>query len=160
MPLPSGIGAMLRSARLDAGLSRQALATTVLASPGCLRAVEAEQRPPSSTLADRITHALQLDPWRAALLQAVAVDEAQLRSRRGTRHVHRRGVPVPLAVRARIRTERAAGRSWNTIAADLNADGVPTMVRGAWWSTSVRNVLVHSPVPATGFSSHLSESSK
>ncbi|MEV6833609.1 helix-turn-helix transcriptional regulator [Streptomyces sp. NPDC051133] len=159
-PLPVGFGVMLRNARVDAGLSRDALATAVHASPGRLRALEAEQRPPSTALAVRLADTLQLDPWQAAVLLAVTVDEEQLRTRRGTRHVRRRGISVPTDVRARISAERAAGRSWHAIAAGLNTDGVPPMVRGAWWGTSVRNLFAQSPVPATGLSSQRSESSR
>jgi transcriptional regulator with XRE-family HTH domain len=81
---------MLRSARMDAGLSREALAGAVLASAGLVQALEEEHRPPSETMADRISRALDLDPWTDAVLRAVAVDDAELRTRRGIRHVHRR----------------------------------------------------------------------
>ncbi|MFH9938543.1 helix-turn-helix domain-containing protein [Streptomyces murinus] len=143
---------MLRKARHAAGMSRQGLAAAIVSSPGCLSAIESEQRPPSIELADRMARALQLDPWHAALLQAVAVDEARLRSRCGVRHVHRRGTPVSPDTRARIRAERTAGRSWAAIAIGLNADGVPSMAGGSWWATSVRNTATEQETCQSGAS--------
>lgn len=94
--LPIGFGVLLRNARIDAGLSREALAASLLVSTGSVQALEEEHRPPSATMASRITEALNLDPWRAAVLYAVAVDDAALRTRRGTRHTHpRRRVNSP-----------------------------------------------------------------
>ena len=81
---------MLRRARTEAGLSREALAAFLLVSTGSIQALEEEHRPPSVTMAGRITEALNLDPWRAAVLHAVAVDDAALRTRRGTRHTRPR----------------------------------------------------------------------
>ncbi|MEH0587410.1 helix-turn-helix domain-containing protein [Streptomyces sp. B21-106] len=136
-PLPIGLGAMLRSARLRAGFSRERLAAVVQASPGQVQGVEGERRPPSVEVAERISAALRLDPWEAAVLLAAAVEAGQLRSRRGVRQVRRRGTPVPPWVQERIAFERAAGRSWQAIADGLNSDGVPTMERGRWWASSV-----------------------
>ncbi|MFI1377267.1 multiprotein-bridging factor 1 family protein [Streptomyces longwoodensis] len=83
-PLPAGFGIMLRNARIDAGLSRTALGAALLTSAGTVQGIEEERRPPSRTIADRLTRALDLDPWRAAVVQAVAVDNDALRARRGT----------------------------------------------------------------------------
>ncbi|MEU0069538.1 helix-turn-helix transcriptional regulator [Streptomyces sp. NPDC006332] len=95
--LPIGLGAMLRAARHKAGQSQAALAASVRTTECVLRAVEAELRPPSTEVAERLCDALTLDPWQSAVLLAVAVDEAALRTRRGVRHVNRRGAPPPSA---------------------------------------------------------------
>ncbi len=128
---------MLRGARLRAGFSRDGLALTVQVSRGQVQGIEEERRPPSVAAAERISAVLRLDPWEDALLQAVAVDDRQLRSRRGVVHVRRRGTPMPPWVRERIVIERAAGSSWQSIADRLNRDGVPTVDRGRWWASSV-----------------------
>ncbi|MGH7540093.1 MAG: recombinase family protein [Gemmatimonadota bacterium] len=63
---------------------------------------------------------------------------------------------VPPDVLARISAARAAGRSFRQIAADLNANGVPTAHAGRqWWPSTVRAVLVRSSSPgsAQGFAS-------
>lgn len=73
---------MLRSARIDAGLYRTALGAALLVSAGTVQGLEEERRPSSRTIADRLTRAL--DPWRATVVQAMAVDDAALRARRGT----------------------------------------------------------------------------
>ncbi|MFI5684659.1 helix-turn-helix domain-containing protein [Streptomyces sp. NPDC051636] len=83
-PLPQGFGVMLRNARVDAGLSRRALGAALLASAGTVQGLEEEHRPPSATIADRLASVLGLDPWQAAVVGAVAVDDAVLRTRRGT----------------------------------------------------------------------------
>lgn len=88
-PLPRGLGAMLRSARIDAGLSREALAAAVLVSAGLIQGLEGEKRPPSFTMADRISEALRLGPWEDAVLRSVAVDDAELRTRQGSRRAAR-----------------------------------------------------------------------
>ncbi|QJS13214.1 helix-turn-helix transcriptional regulator [Streptomyces argyrophyllae] len=89
-PLPVGFGIMLRNARVDAGLSREALGAALLASAGTVQGLEEEHRPPSATVAARLAHALNLDPWRAAIVHAVAVDDAALRTRQGTQHTRYR----------------------------------------------------------------------
>ncbi|MFJ4623060.1 helix-turn-helix domain-containing protein [Streptomyces sp. NPDC088812] len=138
-PLPCGLGSMLRRARRRAGFSREGLAAVVRVSCGQLQAIEEEQRPPSVEVAERVSEALRLDPWEDAVLLAVAVDTGRLRTRRGVRHVHRRGAPLPPWVRDRIAVEREAGRSWRAIADGLNATGTPTLQGGSWWASSVRN---------------------
>lgn len=90
-PLPEGFGNLLRTARLRAGLSLPRLAASVNASYGLLYDLEAERRPPSVTMAGRLSEALRLDPWEAIVVQATAVDDDTLRSRRGTRHTRPRG---------------------------------------------------------------------
>jgi transcriptional regulator with XRE-family HTH domain len=89
-PLPSGIGVMLRNARIDAGLSRDTLAAALSMSTGVVQGLEEELRPPSVTVAARISETLRLDPWTDAVLRSVAVAEAELRTRRGTRHTRPR----------------------------------------------------------------------
>lgn len=89
-PLPEGFGNLLRTARLRAGLSLPRLAASVGASYGLLYDLEAERRPPSVTMAGRLSEALRLDPWEAIVVQATAVDDDTLRSRRGTRHTRPR----------------------------------------------------------------------
>ncbi|MFF7521291.1 helix-turn-helix domain-containing protein [Streptomyces pseudovenezuelae] len=89
-PLPSGIGVMLRNARIDAGLSRDTLASALSMSTGVVQGLEEELRPPSVTVAARISETLGLDPWTDAVLQSVAVAESELRTRRGTRHTRPR----------------------------------------------------------------------
>ncbi|MFF4839263.1 helix-turn-helix domain-containing protein [Streptomyces collinus] len=106
-PLPVGFGTMLRNARVDAGLSRRALGAALLASAGTVQGLEEGHRPPSATIADRLARVLGLDPWQTAVVQAVAVEDAALRARRGTqttapRHPQRdvetcaKPVPSPL----------------------------------------------------------------
>jgi DNA invertase Pin-like site-specific DNA recombinase len=48
---------------------------------------------------------------------------------------------LPANVRARIAAERAAGKSLPTIAAGLNAEGVPTAKGGTWHPSTVAHVL-------------------
>lgn len=88
--LPAGFGVLLRNARINAGLSRDALAAVTQSSKGLVQALEDAMRPPSATMAVRISEALQLDAWEAAVLQSAAVDDAALHSRRGVRHTRPR----------------------------------------------------------------------
>ncbi|MFE2828469.1 helix-turn-helix domain-containing protein [Streptomyces sp. NPDC059271] len=81
-PLPLGFGAMLRAARVNAGLSARALGRTVGRTHAWVRDLEGGVRPPSVTMADRVSRALGLDPWADAVLRSVAVDDAELRARR------------------------------------------------------------------------------
>lgn len=104
-PLPVGFGTMLRNARVDAGLSRTALGAALLSSAGTVQGLEEEQRPPSVTIAGRLARVLGLDPWRAAVVHAVAVDDAALRARRGTQPARSRQSPVPATGFSRQRSE-------------------------------------------------------
>jgi len=53
---------------------------------------------------------------------------------------------VPPRVLARMRVARASGRSYQQIAADLNASRVPTVHGGRqWWPSTVRAVLRRTP---------------
>lgn len=134
---PIGVGTLLTDARTQASLSRSCLAAALHVSVGQLRDVEDGRRPPSAELAERLCAALPLDDWHKVVLTACAVDTGTLRTRRGTRHVHGRGAPLPDAVRERVATERARGRSWQAIAAGLNQDRVPTVQGRRWWASSV-----------------------
>ena len=140
--LPIGFGTMLRNARIGSGLSRSVLAAAVGTSAHTVQCLEEERRPPAAEVAKRVCAVLALGSWESAVLLAVAVDAGALRSRRGVRHANRRGTPLPDAVRERITTERAAGRSWAAIACGLNRDGVATAERGQWWASSVSRAVV------------------
>lgn len=76
---------MLRNARIDAGLSCRALARAVDRSHAWVRDLEAGARPPSTTMAGRVSEVLNLDPWTDAILRSVAVDDVQLSARQATR---------------------------------------------------------------------------
>lgn len=89
-PLPDGYGALLRAARVRAGLSRDRLAVELAASRGLVQGLEEEMRPPSATMAGRLSDVLRLDPWEDAVVQAAAVDDEALRTRRGIRHTRPR----------------------------------------------------------------------
>jgi predicted PhzF superfamily epimerase YddE/YHI9 len=58
---------------------------------------------------------------------------------------------VPAEVAARIREERAAGKTLGAIARALDADGVPTAQNARrWWPSSVRVILLRSSLPPSG----------
>ena len=140
--LPLGLGVLLRNARVDGGFSRDTLASAIGTSAHTVQAIEEERRPPAVDVAERLCEVLALGAWEAAVLTSVAVDTGALRTRRGIRHANRRGTALPDAVRERITTERAAGRSWAAIACGLNRDGVATAERGQWWASSVSRAVV------------------
>jgi DNA invertase Pin-like site-specific DNA recombinase len=58
----------------------------------------------------------------------------------------RLGRPVQLGaeIRERIASMRSSGAGWTEIANTLNADGVPTARGGAWFPSTVRNVVERS----------------
>lgn len=87
---PAGLGDLLRAARIHAGLSRDRLALAVGASKGLIQGVEDGLRPPSATIAGRLSEVLALDEWQDAVVRAAAVDDAALRTRRGVRHARPR----------------------------------------------------------------------
>lgn len=86
---------MLAAARTEAGYSGRALARAVGRSHAWVRGLEAGERPPSVSMAGRVSEVLQLDPWAAAVLHSVAVDDVELRARRGTQRAARERVVVP-----------------------------------------------------------------
>lgn len=139
-----GVGVLLCTARLDAGLTRRQLGVLAGIGYGKLHGIEHELRPPSVETAERLCAVLPLDDWQEAVILAAAVDTARLRGRRGVRHLNRKGPPVPVAVRERITSERAAGRSWRAIAAALNEDQVPGVNGGRWWASSVSRAVSRS----------------
>ncbi|MGW3846887.1 helix-turn-helix domain-containing protein [Streptomyces fagopyri] len=78
-PLPVGFGTLLRTARINAGMSARALGRAVGRSHPWVTDLEAGMRPPSVSMADRVSRALRLDPWADAVMRAVAVDDAEMR---------------------------------------------------------------------------------
>lgn len=81
-PLPVGLGDMIRAARYRADLSARALGRAVGRTHAWVRDLEDGVRPPSVTMAEKVSRALGLDPWADAVLRSVAVADAELRSRR------------------------------------------------------------------------------
>lgn len=61
----------------------------------------------------------------------------------------RRGRPavLPAGIRERILAERAAGRGWSAIAADLISDATPTAHGGATWYPSTVRAVVATTAP-------------
>ncbi|MFF2385172.1 helix-turn-helix domain-containing protein [Streptomyces sp. NPDC058108] len=78
-PLPAGFGDMIRAARHRAGMSARALGRAVGRSHPWVTDLEDGVRPPSATMADRVSRALALDAWSDAILRSVAVDDADMR---------------------------------------------------------------------------------
>ncbi|MFD4788883.1 multiprotein-bridging factor 1 family protein [Streptomyces sp. NPDC058459] len=74
-PLPVGYGDMIRAARYRAGMSARALGRAVGRSHPWVTDLEDGVRPPSATMADRVSRALGLDPWTDAVLRSAAVDD-------------------------------------------------------------------------------------
>ena len=86
-------------------------------------------------------------PWGTKL---VPVDELERLLRERRRSARRRPKPatpgrpqaLPPELVRQIRSERAAGKSLASIAAELNASGTPTAHGGRrWWPSTVRAVL-------------------
>jgi len=87
-------------------------------------------------------------PWGARLVPVDELERLIAERRRPPRERARRSRPpgrpaaLPPEVVARIRAERAAGKSLAQIAGDLNASGTPTARGGRqWWPSTVRVVL-------------------
>ena len=101
-----------------------------------------------STLGRVLPYVQTIDmPWGSTL---IPVDELERlvaerrRAARATVEPAAAGRPprVPPAIIERITTERAAGNTFRRIAAELNADLIPTAHDGAqWWPSTVRAVL-------------------
>ncbi len=51
-------------------------------------------------------------------------------------------VPAEMEVLAQMEKERADGKSYESIADDLNADRIPTKNKGRWYAATVRSVLL------------------
>lgn len=86
-------------------------------------------------------------PWGTRLIPADELQRLLAEQRRPARETPRsttRGRPTGIAVElvARIRSDRAAGKSLAGIARELDADLVPTAHGGArWWPSTVAAVL-------------------
>jgi hypothetical protein len=87
-------------------------------------------------------------PWGARLVPVDELERLIAEQRQPPRERARRSRPpgrpaaLPPGLVARIRAERAAGKSLAQIARDLNAVGVPTAHGGRqWWPSTVRVVL-------------------
>jgi hypothetical protein len=86
-------------------------------------------------------------PWGSTLIPVDELERLVAERRRAARAtvepaVAGRPPRVPPAIVERIRTERAAGNSFRSIAAELNADRIPTAHGGVqWWPSTVRAVL-------------------
>jgi hypothetical protein len=86
-------------------------------------------------------------PWGASLIPVDELRRLLAEKRRPARtqsHSAAPGRPASLGpeVAARIRSERAAGKSLAAIARELNATGTPTAHGGVqWWPSTVRAVL-------------------
>jgi Recombinase/Bacterial regulatory protein, Fis family len=90
-------------------------------------------------------------PWGGTLIPVEELERLVAERRRAARarpEPGRRGRPrmVPAAVVERVRAEREAGKSLRQIAADLNADAMPTIHGGTrWWASTVRSILIRLP---------------
>lgn len=86
-------------------------------------------------------------PWGASLIpvdELARVASEQRRTARPRLEPATRGrkPAVPSEIARRIHDERSAGKSLRQIAANLNADRIPTAHGGArWWPSTVRQVL-------------------
>jgi DNA invertase Pin-like site-specific DNA recombinase len=93
-------------------------------------------------------------PYGKAMLQMAAIiaelesDLISMRTREAMAEKKRQGMvfghppQIPKPIRQRIVRERAAGRCYAHIARDLQAEGVPTVKRGARWSGSTIKSVV------------------
>jgi hypothetical protein len=87
-------------------------------------------------------------PWGAKLIPVDELERLLAERRRAAQPPAEPRSPgrpavVPEEVIDRIRAERATGRSFRQIAADLNATETPTAHCGSrWWSSTVRAVLL------------------
>ena len=89
-------------------------------------------------------------PWGSSLipvdeLERIAIERRQTARPRLEPPTRGRKLAVAPEVAKRILDERSTGRSLRQIAANLNADGIPTAHGGAqWWPSTVRHVLQRS----------------
>jgi Recombinase len=94
-------------------------------------------------------------PWGTKLIPADELDRLLAEQRRAAKPrpaPAARGRPrlVPAEIIKRIRSERAAGKSLHQIAADLNADQIPTAHGGAkWWPSTIRSALTRMNPPTS-----------
>lgn len=93
-------------------------------------------------------------PWGGKLipvdeLERIAVERRKTARPRLVPATRGRKPAVPPEIARRIHHERSSGKSLRQIAADLNAERVPTAHGGErWWPSTVRAVLVTASVPA------------
>lgn len=86
-------------------------------------------------------------PWGTTLipvdeLERVAVERRRTARPRLEAATSGRKPVVPPEIATRIHQERAAGKSLRQIAANLNADQIPTAHGGkTWWPSTVRGIL-------------------
>lgn len=86
-------------------------------------------------------------PWGAVLIPVDELERVAVERRRTARPrleptTRGRKRAVPPEVAKRIHQERSAGKSLRQIAANLDAERVPTVHGGArWWPSTVRQVL-------------------
>ena len=86
-------------------------------------------------------------PWGGTLipvdeLERIAAERRRAAAARRPKRPTGRRPAVPAAVVERIRAARRAGKSLSEIAAELNADRVPTAHGGKrWWPSTIRAVL-------------------
>jgi hypothetical protein len=86
-------------------------------------------------------------PWGSTLIPVDELERLVVERRRAARAAVKPAAPgrpplVPPEIVERIRIERAAGKSFRRIAAELNADRIPTAHDGAqWWPSTVRALL-------------------
>jgi Recombinase len=86
-------------------------------------------------------------PWGTSLIPVDELERVAAERRRTTRlrlepPTRGRKLAIPEEIARRICRERSAGKSLGQIAADLNAERIPTAHGGErWWPSTVRGVL-------------------
>ena len=86
-------------------------------------------------------------PWGTSLIPADELERIAVERRRTARPrlepaTRGRKPAVPPEIVKRIHEERSGGKSLRQIAADLNADRIPTAHGGkTWWPSTVRGIL-------------------
>jgi DNA invertase Pin-like site-specific DNA recombinase len=100
--------------------------------------IDVDTASPSGELVATITASVA--QWERRIISARTIDALAAKRAQGARLG--RPVALPTEVRDRIVAERAAGRPFAAIAADLVADGVPTARGGRWAPATVRAVCV------------------
>ena len=94
-------------------------------------------------------------PWGAKLIPVDELERLAAERRRTARPrlepaTRGRRPAVPPEIAKRIHDERSSGKSLRQIAADLNAERIPTAHGGEeWWPSTVRAILVRACAPAS-----------
>lgn len=99
--------------------------------------VDVDTSTPTGELVANITSSVA--QWERRIIGARTSEALQAMKARGVRLG--RPVDLPAAVRHRIATERAEGKTLRAIANELNTEAVPTARGGAWHASTVRAVL-------------------